>query len=73
MKEFYGLVLIMAGLNRMDAKTGKFTHYRHSENDPNSLSFDQVRVIYEDKKGVLWVGTGSPFLGRLKTLIKKEG
>ena len=52
-----------AGLNRMDPKTGKFTHYRHNENDPNSLSFDQVRVIYEDKKGVLWVGTGSPFLG----------
>jgi hypothetical protein len=38
------------GLDRMDVKTGKFIHYRHGDNDPNSLSFDQVRVSMKTRK-----------------------
>lgn len=53
--------------------TGKLTQYRHNKNDPNSLSRDQARVIYQGKKGILWVGTGSPFLGQNEYLDKKEG
>jgi ligand-binding sensor domain-containing protein len=50
------------GLDRLDQKTGKFIHYEHKENDPASLSFNIVRSLYEDHQGVLWIGTGFPFL-----------
>ncbi|MFQ5605495.1 MAG: two-component regulator propeller domain-containing protein [bacterium] len=37
----------------------KFEHYRHSPDDPNSLSDKFVSYIYEDRSGVLWIGTGN--------------
>ncbi len=40
------------GLNRFDRKTGTFMHFRLDPNDPN---YDYVRVIYEDREGMLWV------------------
>lgn len=63
----------MGGLTAWTPQTGKFTHYRHSENDPNSLSFDMVRTIYEDKAGALWIGTGSLFLDKNANPGKKGG
>src|SRR5678815_4138583 len=45
------------GLNRFDRKTGKFTRYLHDDKDPHSLINDKVRAIFEDSKGVFWVGT----------------
>jgi len=50
------------GLDRLDQKTGKFFHYEHNDNDSTSLSFNIVRSLYEDHQGVLWIGTGLPFL-----------
>jgi ligand-binding sensor domain-containing protein len=38
-----------------------FIHYRHDSANPNSLSNNQVRSIFEDSKGVLWVGCGDPY------------
>ena len=35
-----------------------FTHYRHDPGNPQSLSHDDVRCVYQDSGGVLWVGTG---------------
>jgi serine phosphatase RsbU (regulator of sigma subunit)/ligand-binding sensor domain-containing protein len=32
-------------------------HYRHDPLDPHSLSSDRVYTVYEDRSGVLWVGT----------------
>ncbi len=46
-----------AGLNRLDSRTGKFTHYFHDKNDPTTLTDNRVRAIYEDRKGVFYVGT----------------
>jgi signal transduction histidine kinase/ligand-binding sensor domain-containing protein len=46
------------GLDRLDEKTGKFIHYRNEPGNPRSLSSNNVRAIYEDRKGVLWIGTG---------------
>ncbi len=46
------------GLESFDPATGKFKHYVNSANDNSSLSSNIVRSIYEDKAGVLWVGTG---------------
>jgi len=45
------------GLNKMDAKTGKFTRYLHDPGDPHSLINNKVGAIFEDSKGNFWVGT----------------
>jgi PAS domain S-box-containing protein len=43
------------GLNKYDGY--KFTIYKPSSDDPNSLSDNTVWSIFEDSRGVLWVGT----------------
>lgn len=50
-----------AGLEKFDPVTQKVTHYIHSESDTSSISSNMVRSLYEDKAGVLWVGTGLAF------------
>ena len=45
------------GLDKLDERTGKFTHYRNDPNDPNSLPSNWVWPIYEDSRGNLWIGT----------------
>ena len=50
-----------SGLERFDPVTQKVTHYVHSDNDTSSISSNVVRSLYEDKAGVLWVGTGLAF------------
>ncbi len=49
------------GLESFDPATGKFKHYVYSDKDKSTLSSNIVRSIYEDKSGVLWVGTGMEF------------
>jgi signal transduction histidine kinase/streptogramin lyase len=46
-----------AGLNRLNPVTGRFTHFRHAPNNPDSLSSDDVYSILMDSNGYLWVGT----------------
>lgn len=53
-----GLIGSGGGLNRFDRETGTFTRYLHDPDDSRSLSDNQVRVIYEDRAGTLWIGTG---------------
>ena len=50
-----------SGLECFDHKTKKFIHYRHNDRDSTSLSCDVARVVYEDKEGTIWVGTGGLF------------
>ena len=45
------------GLNKFNREEEKFTQYRNEPNNPNSLSNNYVRSIYEDQSGVLWIGT----------------
>jgi signal transduction histidine kinase/ligand-binding sensor domain-containing protein len=45
------------GLNRMDKKTGNFKRFTHDPKNPNSLINNKVSAIFEDSKGVLWIGT----------------
>jgi ligand-binding sensor domain-containing protein/signal transduction histidine kinase len=47
------------GLNRMNIENGTFTHYFNHPDDPASLSDDIVFSVYEDKLGMLWVGTNN--------------
>ena len=44
------------GLNRMNPD-GKFTRFLHDPNNSQSLINNKVRAIFEDSRGVFWVGT----------------
>lgn len=45
------------GLNHFNKKTNNFTQYLHQENNSHSLINNKVKAIFEDSKGVFWVGT----------------
>ncbi len=49
------------GLCQLDPKSAKAIYYSHSDKDSTTLSNGQVRVLYEDKEGTIWVGSGNPF------------
>ncbi len=48
---------VPGGLYKLDRKTGKITQYLHIEGDESSLIDNRVRAIFEDSRGVFWVGT----------------
>jgi DNA-binding CsgD family transcriptional regulator len=52
------------GLNRLNRDTGTFSRYIFDPADPNSLSHNDVYAIYEDRSGVLWIGTNGGGLNR---------
>jgi len=45
------------GLNKFYPELGKFIRYRANPNDITCLNSDYISSVYEDKSGVLWVGT----------------
>lgn len=45
------------GLNRYNSRTGTFTRYQHDPEEKDSLSNNNVRAIFFDVQGTLWVGT----------------
>jgi len=49
------------GLYRLDEKSGKFIHYKNEPGNPKSLSSNSVWTIYEDRQGIIWIGTGMPW------------
>jgi ligand-binding sensor domain-containing protein/serine phosphatase RsbU (regulator of sigma subunit) len=53
------------GLIRFDWKEESAIAFRHDENDPTSLSKDDVTAICSDSKGIVWVGTYGGGLNRL--------
>ncbi len=53
----------LEGLCRFENKDS-FTLYQTKGNDPNSLNANEVRSIYEDKAGILWIGTDQAGLAK---------
>lgn len=57
-----------AGLNRFDGETedgqARFTRFEYDPNDPHSLGSGWLPSIYEDRSGVLWIGTSEGGLNR---------
>ncbi|MEM6647068.1 MAG: two-component regulator propeller domain-containing protein [Bacteroidota bacterium] len=47
------------GLVRLDPNREAIRRYHADRQQPSSLSGNQVRALYEDASGALWVGTGS--------------
>ena len=46
-----------SGLSRFDFSAGRFTNFVHSDSDRFSVSSNLVKVIFEDDKLRLWIGT----------------
>lgn len=56
------------GLDKLVVSHGDangFIHYQHDPDDPDSLSSDDISAIYQDREGVLWIGTRGGGLNRL--------
>ncbi|MBT8386891.1 MAG: sigma 54-interacting transcriptional regulator [Ignavibacteria bacterium] len=53
----YGGGLNKLDLNEYNENSPTFTHYLNDPENPNSLSFNIVNVIFEDSFGTLWFGT----------------
>lgn len=45
-----------SGLNRFDARTGRFTRMQRGTS-PHALTNDHVKFVYEDRKGQMWIGS----------------
>jgi len=46
------------GLFHFDRKTERFTHlFQHDETDPDGLNDDYIISIFQDRGGLLWLGT----------------
>ena len=52
------------GLNRLDPATGRWRRFLHDPDDPDSLSDNVIRCIYQDQRGTIWVGTYGGGLNR---------
>lgn len=50
------------GVNRFDGY--RFRVLRHDPDDPNSLSYNDVKCLHEDREGILWIGTFGAGLNR---------
>jgi signal transduction histidine kinase/ligand-binding sensor domain-containing protein len=46
-----------SGLQLLDRSSGTAERFRHQGGDVSSLSNDRVAAIYQDRGGVLWIGT----------------
>jgi len=57
------------GLNRFDGYT--FTVYRNVAGDPSSLSHNELKSIFEDGSGILWVGAFEGGLNRFDPITEK--
>jgi signal transduction histidine kinase/ligand-binding sensor domain-containing protein len=68
---FYNLdkETIEGGLNRMEPDE-TFTRFMHEAKNPNSLTNNKVRSIFEDSRGTFWVGTAGD---GLHTMDRSKG
>ncbi|MCU0284963.1 MAG: response regulator, partial [Acidobacteria bacterium] len=47
------------GLNRLNRKTGKFTRFQYNPDIPGNIGSNNIWSLFQDRQGVLWVGTDS--------------
>jgi ligand-binding sensor domain-containing protein/serine phosphatase RsbU (regulator of sigma subunit) len=45
------------GLNFFDRKNNNWIRIQHNPSDPASIGNDDIRCIYEDRNGLIWVGS----------------
>ncbi|MCB9159948.1 MAG: response regulator [Caldilineaceae bacterium] len=59
------LALDGGGLARFVPATQEMTILRHDPDDVHSLVSDRVKLVYQDRTGVIWAGTVEPVLQRV--------
>ncbi len=59
-----------SGLIEFNKRTGDFTVYLHNPDDSASISDNELQVIFEDSRGLLWIGT---IAGGLNRFNRKTG
>jgi len=57
------------GLDRVDGRTGRFTHFTHSITDKSSICGNYVLALCEDHEGNIWAGTWGDGI----TVVNREG
>ncbi|MES2676634.1 MAG: two-component regulator propeller domain-containing protein [Pseudomonadota bacterium] len=62
-----------SGVTQYDKKTGQYTNYEPTQNDPTSISTTVVWTMFEDSAGRFWVGTanGLNLLDRENGIFKR--
>lgn len=45
-----------SGVDLMDTQTGTFQNFRNNPTDPSSISSNNVKAIFKDNKGLIWIG-----------------
>jgi len=63
-----GLVYVATwggGLVVLEPESGEIARYRHNQDNPYSISHDVVYSLYEDRSGIIWIGTNGNGISRL--------
>lgn len=47
------------GLNKFDPAKKVFTHFKHDQQNKNSISSNRINSVFKDSKGKIWIGTFS--------------
>jgi ligand-binding sensor domain-containing protein/signal transduction histidine kinase len=67
-------VPLSLGLYYFDRRTGRYTYrFQHKDGNPDSLDSNAIMSIYQDKGGVLWVGTENSGLNILNLRQEQFG
>ncbi len=61
--------LALSDIEGFEPENQQFIHYQHDPSDRDSLSEDAITVIYQDREGVLWIGT---YAGGLNSFDPKK-
>src|SRR5690606_32861861 len=46
-----------SGVNKYDPRVRRLKFLKHEPGNPNSLIHNEVKAIYEDGQGIIWIGT----------------
>ncbi|GAK60634.1 hypothetical protein U27_00531 [Candidatus Vecturithrix granuli] len=59
------------GLNMFDPQSQQFVSYAYDPNNPSSISHNDIRDVFIDRSGVLWIGTRGGGVNKLDLKPKK--
>lgn len=59
------------GLNRIDLQTFAVTWYQHEAGQPETMSSNRLRCLYEDREGNIWIGTEYAGMNKIPALSEQ--